>query len=336
MNFRWYVLGFLITVTSCGFSGVAERQPRAGGQYSQAWSNAEGRVVGQTTGLLYLLTNPYGDVLRISLPKGRDFKRRQYGEEGGYAITMDRHGHLFESWSIGPSKITEFDRKLQAVRTITLDNNSDVFYSIAVGGDGLLYAGVTGEPYAIQVFSKTASGSAKPIRTISGDQTGISGALALAIDASGELLVANPGNIEVFAPGANGNVAPIRVISGDQTGLNAPFNLAVGADGNVYVANQLPGSGTSFDILVFPSTGNGNLAPIRALQSGAFGYSIALGSGGEMYLGAGSYGQSGAFAIYAAGASGNDQPLGYIGTHYGRSDTPTAFRAALQNAWFFP
>jgi hypothetical protein len=334
---RGSVVMLSIFLSGCAGSTVFnQQQPFVRSSDSYSSTLAKGADVGQTTGLLFFLNMQAGDLFRIRLPQDDDFRRRTFGLQNGEGLAIDRQGHLFESaGNGGPNTVTVFNRKLETIRTITI-KPPDGIGAIAVDGDGLLYAYVNDTKHAvIQVFSKTASGMAKPRRKIAGNQTGLA-PYALCIDAAGELIVAGEGSIEFFAPGAKGNVPPVRVLKGDQTGINMAINLAVGADGNVYVANQLPGSGDTYDILVFPTSANGNVAPLRSLQSGGYGYSIALGSGGEMYLGAGEPDENEPFAVYSPGASGNDPPIGYVGKSWTGKRKISAYRAVLQNPWFLP
>jgi hypothetical protein len=53
-----------------------------------------------------------------------------------------------------------------------------------------------------------------------------------------------------------------------------------------------------------------------------------------MYLGSGT-GNEEAFAVYASGASGNDQAIGFLGPQqFGNQFFP--YRAILQNPWYQP
>jgi sugar lactone lactonase YvrE len=93
---------------------------------------------------------------------------------------------------------------------------------------------------SIVVFAAGATGNASPIATIQGSNTGLDGALGLAVDAAGRLWVANAtscparmdnpepsfGSITVYAPGATGNVAPVARIAGNSTRLFGPAWIA--------------------------------------------------------------------------------------------------------------
>ena len=60
-----------------------------------------------------------------------------------------------------------------------------------------------------------------------GASTGLNGPTGIALDAAGNLYVANTlGNsITVYAPGASGDAAPVATISGGHTGLNGPIGI---------------------------------------------------------------------------------------------------------------
>jgi sugar lactone lactonase YvrE len=123
----------------------------------------------------------------------------------------------------------------------------------------------TQSPDSVAVYSPGASGNAVPIRTITGSNTGMSGAYFDAVDSSGRLYVANAfgnGSVTVYAAGANGNAAPIATIAGTNTGLfnAAPEGIAVDSNGLIYVTTA---GGNA--ILVFAANANGNVAPLRTI-----------------------------------------------------------------------
>ena len=84
-----------------------------------------------------------------------------------------------------------------------------------------------------------------------------------------ELLVTNPFGraILVFRGGADGNEAPVRIIQGPNTLMGDPRRLAGGPDrldvdpvhDEIFIAD-------GDRVLVYPRTGNGNVAPIRVIQ----------------------------------------------------------------------
>ena len=88
---------------------------------------------------------------------------------------------------------------------------------------------------AISEFAAGVHGNVAPIRTISGLNTGLSGAglwgvLGLAISkTSGEIFISNPTSNTIlgFAANAIGNSAPIQTIAGGSTGLSVPLGIAI-------------------------------------------------------------------------------------------------------------
>ena len=74
-----------------------------------------------------------------------------------------------------------------------------------------------------------------------------------------EIIVGNPFGqaILTFRGGASGNEAPIRTIQGPATRLSMPDNLSVDPINNETYVPDVEG------VLVFPRTGNGNVAPVR-------------------------------------------------------------------------
>jgi sugar lactone lactonase YvrE len=104
---------------------------------------------------------------------------------------------------------------------------------VTVDNSGLAYvtnqaSGGTGTD-AILIFASGATGDTAPTRTISGSNTGLSTPTGIALDASGNIYVANSGNatISEFANTATGNVAPLKTIAGPDTGFSSPMGIAI-------------------------------------------------------------------------------------------------------------
>jgi hypothetical protein len=142
-------------------------------------------------------------------------------------------------------------------------------YGIALDTTGNLYVvdniSQFGGTDAVTVYAAGANGNVAPLRTITGGNTGMSGAVYDAVDSSGRLYVSNhtAQTITVYAAGANGNAAPIATIGGSNTGLVNPWGVLVDANGLIYVDTNAGGGSDS--IVVFTAGANGNVAPLRTI-----------------------------------------------------------------------
>src|SRR6266550_4998288 len=177
-------------------------------------------------------------------------------------------------------------------------------------------------PETVTVYAANAVGNVAPIRTIGGSNTALHHVEGIAVDAAGQIYVANMrdagthgDSITVFAANASGNVAPVATIAGGHTGLNAPGNIALAADGRLYVANNVGNS-----IAIYAPRASGNVAPIRTIAGGNTGLhnpqSIALDDVGQLYVENDlivSNVQHVTITVYAPGAAGNVAPTRTIG-----------------------
>jgi hypothetical protein len=134
-------------------------------------------------------------------------------------------------------------------------------------------------PPQVAVYSKTASGDAKPRRLLQGPKTRFSDVHGIAIDSKNKLLyVNNWGNvsdykvagsgrfelpsISVYPTTADGDTAPLRMIQGTKTQLDWPGAMSVDTEsGDLYVANDMGQS-----IIVFHRTDEGDMAPARVIK----------------------------------------------------------------------
>ena len=127
---------------------------------------------------------------------------------------------------------------------------------------------------AVYVYS--AKGQAqKPIATIT---NGIATPGGLAVDASGNLYVANASNntVTVYAPG---QTTPSATYS---QGISTPMDVAVGNDGTVYVANETGGGSYSGSISEYPS---GSMTPnATILLANEYAFAVALDSSNALYV----------------------------------------------------
>ncbi len=140
-----------------------------------------------------------------------------------------------------------------------IDGSNNVYVSVATAQTAPQVVG------AVLVFSAGAGsmGNATPAQAITGTNTLLNGPAGIALDASGNLYVANSAtpSITEYAPGATGNVAPIAVLQGTSTGLSTPVGVwysNVSGISGLYVVNLLN------DSVTFYASGqsfNGNITP---------------------------------------------------------------------------
>jgi len=110
----------------------------------------------------------------------------------------------------------------------------------------------------------------------------------------------------VYAADASGTDQQIQVVYGADTGLNAPDGITLNASGStIYVVNTHP------SVTAYPSTANGNVAPIQKIAGPNTGmaknspYGVALDATGNIYV----VNHTGSVTVYAAGAHGSVAPI---------------------------
>ena len=171
-----------------------------------------------------------------------------------------------------------------------------------------------------------------PIAVIAGPKTKLKQPVALAVDGSGDIYVANQaggpvvpgqrlrqGTITVYPAGSTGNVAPASTIKGSATGLVYPVSIALDSNRNIYVANIFTYVSHTFvdepSITVFQAGSAGNTPPsavIGGTNTGLGVSPIALDSGGNIYAtGITSKGNS-AINFYPTASNGNVAPKATI------------------------
>ena len=138
-------------------------------------------------------------------------------------------------------------------------------------GKNLMYVATAGG--AVYIYS-TVGQAQQPIGVIT---SGVSSPEGLAVDAVGNLYVANSGNntVTVYPPG---QTSPSTTYS---NGVSNPFGVAVGGDGRVYIANENT-SNCYGSVTEYPK---GSLNPDRTLTlSGRYAFDAALDTAGNLYV----------------------------------------------------
>ena len=122
------------------------------------------------------------------------------------------------------------------------------------------------QPPSLTIYSATASGDEKPLRTIQGAHTQLDWPMGIDVDAAHEeIAVANNGDnsILIFRRTQGGDVAPLRAIRGSRTGINRPMGVSIDTKNNeIWVSNF--GEHTA---LVFACDASGDAAPRRIIRS---------------------------------------------------------------------
>jgi hypothetical protein len=177
-------------------------------------------------------------------------------------------------------------------------------------------------PAQIEAIPANSTGSPNPATPITPVNTitlpGLNAVSALALDSGGNIYAATATDIREYAAGATGTATPIRTIPFDSTTtLTDSFSIAVDFAGNIYAA-QYSTSGTqiaSGSILVFSSTANGSVAPIRIISGALTGLvypaQIAADSSGNLYVDNPNPNnpQQSSILVFAPGATGNVAPI---------------------------
>jgi hypothetical protein len=128
---------------------------------------------------------------------------------------------------------------LDSPSALALDKANNIYVTNDGSTDG------AGGADTVTIYRAGSSGNVKPIATISGRLTQLDDPSAIAVDAIGNIYVANdattshPDSITVYPAGSNGNGAPAMrlsngtiikdaIIQGSLTGLDQPAGIAIG------------------------------------------------------------------------------------------------------------
>ena len=102
---------------------------------------------------------------------------------------------------------------------------------VALDGDGNIYVAnyaATSIAPSVEVFAAGSNGNVSPVATISGKKTKLDDPYGVALDASGNLHVANDetSTVAAFASGTHGDAKP-TLLKGKKTGLDYPLGIFI-------------------------------------------------------------------------------------------------------------
>jgi DNA-binding beta-propeller fold protein YncE len=123
---------------------------------------------------------------------------------------------------------------------------------------------------SINIYERTASGNARPLRVIKGPRTQLNWPGHVVVhEQRREIFVANDADdsILVFRLSDSGDVAPTRVIKGPRSGLKNPAGIALDrVNGELWAANM-----GNYSATVYPIAASGDVLPVRTIRGGPAG-----------------------------------------------------------------
>jgi 6-phosphogluconolactonase (cycloisomerase 2 family) len=250
-------------------------------------SNTAGAGITSAGGYITVYAaNPSGTLNEVPLATITPAVAQTGGVLPGFpaAITLDSSGQIYlatgDYGAGGGGTVLVFPANPSGTTTETpigtINTVGFAFTSIALDTARRIYVvnpfPAANAPAELNVFAANPVGTsnATPVATINGSSTGMDNPFGVALDASGQVYVANYGDyapaissITVYAANPIGtlNEAPLATIAGSNTALVNPTSVAVDASGRIYVGN----SGASITVYAANPSGALNEAPIATI-----------------------------------------------------------------------
>ena len=297
-----------------------------------AGSSGDVAPVAKITGAATKLSSPSG----IAVDSSGNIYVANEGSNNGEldSITVYSAG---SRGNAAPAKIIAgSSTKLDRPGGVAVDSKGNI-YATSFGAEG-------NSSVAILVYAKDSAGNVAPSESIDGDCALLSCPGGIALDASANIYVTNPGNIasgdesvavfthDMLTPGQTGQCwRPAYEIFGPKTGIAQPFGIAVDSIGGIYVTNS---DADANSVLVFQTGDNGNVTPTAtiATQNEIFApTSVAVDSSGKIYVANGNADRrvSDTVTIYAAGSNAATAPIATLGGTGDKADINSPFAVAV-------
>jgi hypothetical protein len=209
------------------------------------------------------------------------------GGEAGAAIAVVRPGAKGD-----PRRLYA----VSALRRIPLDESFNPWPSILStdARNEVLAAVARPRGNAIEIFTGGARGGGRPVRVVTGRNTGLGSCASFSATGCREVsITVSPAtgliyaavssgattHISVFAAGARGNARPIRTIGGPATGLRGKVITGIAVsrlDGAIYVMVKSSQFGAG-RVVVFGRDASGDIRPLRSFTDRRSGFVNAAG-----------------------------------------------------------
>jgi hypothetical protein len=194
-----------------------------------------------------------------------------------YAVATDATNNAYVTYASTDGEVCGFAAPFTAA-PFACTTTATKPYAALVSGSTLL----VGELSGIEIFSLPLTASATPIATLS---SGVSYVKDMALDASGDLWVANAeggtglGSVEEFAAPLSNGESPSVTLSMPSAGHASydTFGVALDSQGNLYVLNALTqAQSTGGGLLEFTAPVTSSSTPAVVIETSTFNHPTAL------------------------------------------------------------